>query len=165
VRVDGEAFAVALGDVVDDRLRVTVDGRPCEVHVRGAEGGAMSFLVDGVSHLVDVEERAEGLAVVVDGERFQVVVDDPARPRSTPGPAPRAGEQRLVAPMPGKVVAVHVRVGEPVQSGTPLLVLEAMKMENEFRAAGAGTVTEVRVCPGQPVNAGDLLVVVAGDAT
>jgi len=58
------------------------------------------------------------------------------------------------------VVAVAVAVGDAVQPGDPLVVLEAMKMENEFKAAVTGTVREVRVQPGQPVNAGDLLIVI-----
>jgi biotin carboxyl carrier protein len=66
--------------------------------------------------------------------------------------------------MPGRVVAVHVRPGDRVEPGAPLLVLEAMKMENEFRAAVEGMVTQVTVEPGQAVNAGDLLVVVAPPA-
>jgi biotin carboxyl carrier protein len=63
--------------------------------------------------------------------------------------------------MPGRVVAVHVGPGDRVEPGAPLVVLEAMKMENEFVAAVDGVVAEVRVSPGQAVNAGDLLVVVA----
>jgi biotin carboxyl carrier protein len=62
--------------------------------------------------------------------------------------------------MPGRVIAVHVRAGDRVEPGAPLVVLEAMKMENEFRAAGGGVVREVAVAPGQAVNAGDLLVAI-----
>ncbi len=61
--------------------------------------------------------------------------------------------QRLVAPMPGKVVKVLVQVGQPVERGAGLVVLEAMKMENEFRATGSGTVREIHVEPGQAVDA------------
>ena len=63
--------------------------------------------------------------------------------------------------MPGKVVAVLVAVGQRVDAGAGLVVLEAMKMENEFRATANGVITEVHVAPGQAVDAGDLLVVVA----
>ena len=62
--------------------------------------------------------------------------------------------------MPGRVIAVHVRAGDRVEPGAPLVVLEAMKMENEFRATAAGVVREVGVAPGQAVNAGDLLVAI-----
>ena len=68
--------------------------------------------------------------------------------------------QILVAPMPGKVVRVAVQAGQEVKAGDELVVVEAMKMENEFRAMAAGTVKQVRVEAGQAVNAGDILVVV-----
>jgi biotin carboxyl carrier protein len=62
--------------------------------------------------------------------------------------------------MPGKVVAVLVDIGQKVERGAGLVVLEAMKMENEFRATGAGVVSAIHVTPGQAVSAGDLLLVV-----
>jgi biotin carboxyl carrier protein len=62
--------------------------------------------------------------------------------------------------MPGRVTHVAVAVGDTVTAGTPLLVIEAMKMENEFRASGPGTVRDVRAQAGQAVNAGDVLVVI-----
>ena len=71
-----------------------------------------------------------------------------------------AGGQVLKAPMPGKVVLVEVEVGQVVAAGDGLIVLEAMKMENEFRAAAPGTVVEIRVEAGQAVNPGDVLVVI-----
>jgi len=67
--------------------------------------------------------------------------------------------------MAGRVVAVHVRAGDRVEPDAPLVVLEAMKMENEFRATAAGVVSEVAVAPGQAVNAGDLLVVVSPESS
>ena len=68
--------------------------------------------------------------------------------------------QVLKAPMPGKVVLVEVEIGQAVKPGDGLVVLEAMKMENEFRAAVAGHVKEVRVAVGQAVNPGDVLVII-----
>ena len=73
-------------------------------------------------------------------------------------PAGGAG-QTITAPMPGKVTHVAVALGDQVKRGDTVVVIEAMKMENEFKAAAAGTVTEIRVRPGQAVNAGDVLVV------
>jgi biotin carboxyl carrier protein len=66
----------------------------------------------------------------------------------------------LKAPMPGKVTLVEVTVGQTVAPGDGLIVLEAMKMENEFKAAVAGTVKEIRAQAGQAVNPGDVLVVI-----
>ena len=71
-----------------------------------------------------------------------------------------SGPLRIVAPMPGKIVRVLVRTGEAVHARQPLIVIEAMKMENELRAAGSGTVAEIRVTDGQSVEAGALLAVI-----
>jgi biotin carboxyl carrier protein len=89
--------------------------------------------------------------VRVNGAPFSVEIDELSG----------GGVQVHVAPMPGKVVAVLVEVGASVKPGAGLVVLEAMKMENEFRATGGGVVTEIHVTVGQTVDAGDLLVVVA----
>ena len=76
------------------------------------------------------------------------------------GGAAGGGGQVLKAPMPGRVVLVEVSPGQTVRPGDGLVILEAMKMENEFKAAVAGTVKEVRVEAGQAVNPGDVLVVI-----
>jgi biotin carboxyl carrier protein len=111
---------------------------------------------------VDIRDGRDEAHVVVDGDAFRVQIEDPDRRGRAAAPKPGEGSgQRLVAPMPGKVVAVLVTVGQPVEPGAGLVVLEAMKMENEFRATSAGVVAEVLVAPGQAVNAGDLLVVVS----
>jgi biotin carboxyl carrier protein len=160
VRVEGTTFIVEVEDLPAGGLRVHVDGRPVDVDGRLPPSGSGSLLLDGVSYLVDLGDGL-GEPVVVDGEAFRVQIED--RPGRRPGVATegRAGaSQRLVAPMPGKVAAVLVEVGQPVERGTGLIVLEAMKMENEFRATGEGVVKEIHVAPGQAVNAGDLLVVI-----
>jgi biotin carboxyl carrier protein len=71
-----------------------------------------------------------------------------------------SGPQRIVAPMPGKIVRVLGQVGEPVAQRQPVVVIEAMKMENELRAARAGTLSELLVHPGQSVEAGTLLAII-----
>ena len=161
VDVDGTRFAVEVETRPDGALRIRVDGQPLEVDARLPPTGPGSLLVDGVSYGVDVHDGGDETQVVVDGEAFRVRIEDPRRRvRAAAGAGDGAG-QRLVAPMPGKVVAVLVTVGQPVEPGAGLLVLEAMKMENEFRATSSGVVAEVHVAPGQAVNPGDLLVVVA----
>ena len=80
--------------------------------------------------------------------------------RKEEGARAAAGPQRIGAPMPGKIVRVLVRRGDLVVARQPLVVVEAMKMENELRAARDGTVSEIHVAEGQSVDAGALLVVV-----
>jgi len=162
VRVDDVTFVVEVPPPGSDGVRrVRVDGAPVEVDARLPASGAGSLLVDGRSHVVERVVEPEGLRLWVDGEPFLVRVEDPSRRRRGPGAdASAAGGERVVAPMPGKVVAVLVEVGHAVVAGAGLVVLEAMKMENELRARGPGTVAEVLVAVGQTVNAGDLLIVI-----
>jgi biotin carboxyl carrier protein len=160
VRVDETAFVVEIEELPAGGLRIRVDGRPVEVDGRFFPSGTGSLLLDGVSYLVDLGDvRAD--TVVVDGETLRVEIEGHrGRRAGVPSPGSAGAGQRLVAPMPGKVVAVLVEVGQAVEPGAGLVVLEAMKMENEFRATGAGVVEEIHVGPGQAVNAGDLLVVI-----
>jgi biotin carboxyl carrier protein len=162
VRVDGTTFIVEVEERPDGGLLVQVDGRPVDVDARLPQCGSGSLLLDGVSYLVDLGEGRGETHVAVDGEAFRVQIENRThRRRAGDTRASDGAGQRLVAPMPGKVVAVLVEVGQPVEPGAGLVVLEAMKMENEFRATGAGVVAEVHVAAGQAVNAGDLLVVIA----
>lgn len=82
------------------------------------------------------------------------------RPRFPEAAREAAVPGGLVAPMPGKVVAVAVEDGQPVQAGDLLVIVEAMKMEHRVTAPSAGTVGEIRATVGEQVNAGDLLVVI-----
>jgi len=143
------------------RYRVDVGGEALEVDAREVGEGVWSLVVGGASHLVAVSDREGRSAVDVDGESYGIHVEEETRyivrARGDQG---ATGAQVLRAPMPGKVVLIEVEAGQPVAAGDGLVVLEAMKMENEFRAQRAGRVREIRVSAGQTVNAGDVLVVI-----
>jgi len=134
------------------------------VDARLEAAGPMSLLLDGVAWLADLDEANGEIVVTLDGQTFRLQVEEAGRLVGRRRRVAAGAGQRLVAPMPGRVVAVHVRPGDRVEPDAPLVVLEAMKMENEFRATAGGVVAEVAVSPGQAVNAGDLLVVVAPDS-
>ncbi len=140
---------------------VTLDGAPVLVEARQTGEGIWSILLDGASHVADVTDQAGIYQVDVDGERYAIRVEEETRYIiRTRGAAGAELGQVLKAPMPGRVTLIEVAVGQTVAPGDGLIVLEAMKMENEFKAAVAGTVKEVRVAPGQAVNPGDVLVVI-----
>jgi biotin carboxyl carrier protein len=145
----------------DGRYRVRLGGEVLDVDAREAAEGIWSLLLGGRSHVVDVSDR-DGVSIVeVDGESYHIRVEEETRYIiRTRGGKVVAGGQVLKAPMPGKVVLVEVEVGQAVMPGDGLIVLEAMKMENEFRAAVAGHVKDVRVAAGQAVNPGDVLLVI-----
>ncbi|WP_396623432.1 biotin/lipoyl-containing protein [Luteitalea sp.] len=143
-------------------LDVHLDGRALTCDVRDLGDGRLSLrLPDGVMLDVVVEAGPQpGERVVhVDGRRVPVVASSRARRRATGG-ASGSGPLRLVAPMPGKVLRVSVAVGDLVEPRQPLVVIEAMKMENALSAGRAGTVREILVRAGESVEAGRPLVVV-----
>ena len=159
--VDGQVTPVDV-DGRDGRYRIVVGDQALEVDARRTADGQYSLLVDGVSHVADVAPADRGARVDVDGSTYLVEVEEHTRHliRTRGAAGSRGGSQTITAPLPGKVTHVAVVLGDRVERGDPLVVIEAMKMENEFKATAAGTVHEVRVQPGQSVNAGDVLLVI-----
>ena len=144
------------------RYAVTIDDQVWDVDARLTAQGIYSLIIDGVSHVADVEDHAGVCVVDVGGETYAVEVEEQTRHiiRTRGGAVGGAGGQTVKAPLPGKITHVAVQAGDAVAAGQSLVVIEAMKMENELKAAAAGTVREVRVTAGQAVNAGDVLVVI-----
>ena len=143
------------------RYTIVLDGATLTVDARRGGEGIWSILLDGASHVAEVTDQDGTCAVDVGGERYAIRVEEESRyiirTRGAGGAEPG---QVLKAPMPGKVTVIQVSVGQSVAAGDGLIVLEDMKMENEFKAQVAGTVKEIRVAAGQPVNPGDVLMVI-----
>lgn len=106
-------------------------------------------------------ESGKPIVVVVGQTEYRVTLTDPRRLRGTAGVAASGDDvARIVAPMPGKVARVLVAVGDHVNAGDGIVVVEAMKMQNEMKSPKAGTVTSLGAEPGATVNAGDVLAVI-----
>lgn len=122
-------------------------------------GGALSVRRDGRMHLIDLTPReAPGaVAASVDGRAVDLTVMDELRAMALEAQQPSGGNGAVNAEIPGLVVAVNVAVGDAVAAGDTLLVLEAMKMQNEIAAPIDGVVGDVMVEAGQSVNSGDAL--------
>ncbi|HSE05458.1 MAG TPA: biotin/lipoyl-containing protein [Methylomirabilota bacterium] len=156
----GETIPVEVAGA-EGRFTVTIAGERLALEARPTGEGIWSILLDGASHVVDVTEQDGAYLVDVGGERYTIRVEEESRYIiRTRGAQGGERGQVLKAPMPGKVALIAVTVGQAVAPGDGLIVLEAMKMENEFKAQTAGTVKEIRVAVGQPVNPGDVLVVI-----
>jgi len=138
---------------------VTIGGRTLELDLVRTGDHGVSVLVDGTSHDLGLEKTPDGFAVLVRGDRFDVDLKDAVK-GAVVGRAAAHGPLRLTAPMPGKIVKVLVQEGDPVEAGRGVLVMEAMKMENELKASRAGTVQEVRVKEGQAVEMGAVLLII-----
>jgi biotin carboxyl carrier protein len=143
------------------RFAVTIDGRTLELD--WAETGAAFaslVLADRTSHEVALERLGEGVRVHTRHGAIDVVLAPAAR-GARPAEKRASGPLRLTAPMPGRVVRVLAEAGAEVEAGQGVVVVEAMKMENELRAPRSGRVAEVAVREGQAVETGALLVVIA----
>lgn len=154
--VDGQAYSIGL-----DEDGITLDGTPVKVDLQSIDGGFhYSLLVGSASHEVFVERCEDVCFVTLGGQRYRVQVEDErdrqlGKRRAT---VEEVGDAEVTSPMPGVVVAVLVNPGQEVRTGEGLLILEAMKMENEIRAQRTGVVEAVHVTPGQRVGQNDLLV-------
>ena len=156
----GDATETVDVSVDNDRYRVVIGDRVWDVDARRIADTTFSLLIDGASYLVDVGTEEGARVVHLRGLSFLVEVEEAVRHRLRGGGAAAGARGTVRAPLPGRITHIAVKPGDAVQVGDTLLVIEAMKMENEFKAGAAGTVREVRVAPGQPVNAGDVLVVI-----
>ncbi len=124
--------------------------------------GSYSILINGKSFAVRVERLGAEFRAVTRGWEFASEIQDEREWRRNRGGSVEAeGRQQVLAPMPGKIVRVLVSVGDSVRAGQGLLVVEAMKMQNEIRAPKSGTIDRVRVVEGQTVNAGEVVVIVS----
>jgi biotin carboxyl carrier protein len=171
VEVNGRIRRVFL-QRTGDRFVVSVDGRTRQVDVARPGGGgtagnnasrALSLIVEpgGTFDIGITPDAATGrLSVRVGSVSCAVALNAGRRRRQDEEPGHGSGPQRLVAPMPGKIVRVGVAPGEFIRARQTVVVIEAMKMENELRSARDGTVDELHAREGALVEAGELLVVI-----
>ena len=159
VDVSGRSVKVEI-----DGDRVRVDGIEVAASLAELSGTPVALLTvgDTVRRVVVTRDSARGRYVLsLDGRRYEVeALDERTRAirQLSSGASGPKGPAPLVAPMPGLIVRVNVDVGASVEPGQGLVVMEAMKMENELRSASAGVVRAIRVAPGSVVERGMVLV-------
>jgi biotin carboxyl carrier protein len=162
VTVDGIVFRLDL-DLNRDahQWRCLVDGRSVPIDALLAQPDVLSILIDGAAFHVRRERIASSMRIWVGDQSYAAEVSDPRslrgrRARTDSGQGPRP----LVAPMPGKVVRFMVGENSPVEAGQGVVVVEAMKMQNEIKSPKKGMVRKLAVTEGAAVNAGDVLAIV-----
>jgi len=142
------------------RMEVAIDGRRIVVDAVVISPGVYSVLLNGRSFEVTLEKVGDGLLARTAGREYQVEILDPRSwRRARAGSLELEGRQQIAAPMPGKIVRVLAAAGEKVEAGQGLLVVEAMKMQNEMRSPKSGTVERI-AREGKTVTAGEILAVV-----
>ena len=165
------AWDVTLGDdnrsiaveEIDGGYRVTVDGEPIEVHASFPQDGVLRMVHGGRSYSVDVRSVDDGIEAVLGGVRYDVgVIDerDKALRALTGGVGGPGSGEVISTSMPGKVVTLLVSEGDTVEPGQGVIVIEAMKMENELKAVHGGVIERIPVAVGDAVDGGTDLVVI-----
>jgi len=145
--INGTTYHVEIGAISGSRAAVTVNGVAYQVEIPSGVSAAASAPVAPVAPVPAAAPKA---------------VPASAAPSPAPAASPAAsGDGEVItAPMPGHILNVTVKEGDPVEVGDTVLVMEAMKMENEVKAHVAGTVKEIKVAKGQDVGVGEVLVVI-----
>ena len=159
VTIDGKNHRLELNRA-DGRWTCRVEGREIEVDATLARPDVLSLRIRNQAYEVKCERVGSDLHIWVGSVRFAAEVRDPRSLRGRMRPADDQGPRKLVAPMPGKVVRVLGREGETVDSGAGIVVVEAMKMQNEIKSPKKGTIHRILVKEGAAVNAGDALAIV-----
>jgi biotin carboxyl carrier protein len=150
--------------VVDGQVSAEIGGRVYNLQVREPAPDTFLFFLNTGVHECRVNKRAtatEDFEVSIRGHTYPVTIVDPKRLRSGQNSDRlHHGITEIRAQMPGKVVRVQIEAGAAVEKGTGLVVVEAMKMQNEMKSPRAGTLVSINVKPGDTVNAGDVLAVI-----
>ena len=160
ISVDGKNYRLDLTQA-EGRWQCALDGEPVEVDAVIARRDVMSIIIGGIAYEVKRERTATDMHLWVKSARFAVDVRDPRSLRSRRGKAgSMEGPQKLLAPMPGKIVRVIAPAGSEVEAGAGVLVIEAMKMQNELKSPKKGTVKQIMAAEGASVTAGEVLAII-----
>jgi biotin carboxyl carrier protein len=143
----------------NDAWRISLDGNTLDANAVEVAPNIFSVLLSGDSHQIRIAPRPDGTLTLHTGlAEYHAEVSDPRSWRGRrQGAVEAEGRQQITAPMPGKVVRLLVKQGDSVEAGQGLLVVEAMKMQNEIRSPKSGKIEKLFAQEGQPVNAGEVL--------
>jgi biotin carboxyl carrier protein len=144
----------------DNQWSCRVDGQAVEVDAVQVRPDVLSLRIANLAYEVKCERVAGEFYLWVGGKRFATQIRDPRSLRGRSRAADDQGPKKLTAPMPGKVVRILVTQGAAVEAGAGVLVVEAMKMQNEIKSPKKGTIQKIMVGEGTAVNSGDVLAIV-----
>ena len=160
VIVSGKPHRLEL-ERTDGVWRCCLDGKDIQVDAVLARRDVLSLIIDGHAYEVKREQTATDLHLWVGSTRFPVELHDPRSLRSRQGSAQDdKGPRKILAPMPGRVVRLLVAEQAEVEAGQGIVVVEAMKMQNEIKSPKKGIVKKITTTAGAAVNAGDVLAIV-----
>lgn len=144
-----------------EKTQFCLDGREIAADLMEVQPGIYSVLIGGQAFEASVTADSSSSRVLIGGQEFPFEIADPRRwNRGRGGMAGAEGKQSIAAPMPGKIVRLLVKNGDSVEIGQGLIVVEAMKMQNEIKSPKAGKIERLDAREGQAVNAGEILAVI-----
>lgn len=139
----------------------TVNGTPVPIDAHLLRPGVLSIIIEGRACRIVLDDAADESALHIGGERIAYAINDPRSLKARRAHSAGAdGPRSIRASMPGRVVRVLAKKGDAVEAHQGVVVIEAMKMQNELKSPKAGKVADLRVAPGDTVSAGDVLAVI-----
>jgi len=159
IQVDGKNYRLELNRV-DGRWESRLDGRDIPLDAVLARRDVLSIIIGGQAYEIKRERTATDVHLWVGPRRYDVELRDPRSLRGRASAEDGKGLRKLIAPMPGKVVRVLLKEESQVEAGQGVVVVEAMKMQNEIKSPKNGVVRKIVASEGAAVNAGDVLAVV-----
>lgn len=159
VNIDGKNYHLEL-NYVDGRWQCRLDGEAVDVDAVLARRDVLSVIIGGKAYEIKRERTATDMHLWVGSVRYAVQLRDPRSLRSRASADDEKGPRKLIAPMPGKVVRILAGESAEVEAGQGIVVVEAMKMQNEIKSPKKGVVRKIVAAEGAAVNAGDVLAVV-----
>jgi len=159
ITIDGKRYRLDLNRA-DGRWSCRLDGREVAVDAVLVRPDVLSLRIGNQAYEVKCERVAGEMHLWAGSACFAAEVRDPRSLRGRVRQVEAQGPRRLTAPMPGKIIRVLVTRGDEVEAGSGVLVMEAMKMQNEIKSPKKGTIQKILVSEGAAVNAGDVLAIV-----
>jgi len=159
VNIDGKNYRLELNQA-EGRWLCRLDGRELEVDAVLARPDVLSLRVGNLAYEIKSERVARDWHLWVGSTRFAAEVRDPRSLRSRSRAGEDRGPRKIIASMPGKVVRLLAQAGDLIEAGAGVIVVEAMKMQNEIKSPKQGKVERILVGPGAAVNAGDVLAII-----
>jgi len=160
--LDGQEYELAIEELPDaGSFEINLGGKKINADLRQAGPASYSVIIGNRSFDLDVIRQGEDFVVVSRNGATRLTLEDARRRMmNARGGREVSGKAQMRAMMPGRVLSVAVKVGDEVKANQGVLVIEAMKMENELKSPKAGKVVEVKVAAGQTVEKGELLIVI-----
>ena len=161
IHIGNRVADVTLVNKDGNHVELTIDGKPCTVDIVMAENGSCSILHDGRSHNAELvrQEGNKSYDVHIDHTAYQVtIIDEQTKFKRSKQTANEKQDNRIIAPMPGKIIRIPVQKNDCLQAGETAIVLEAMKMQTNYKVTADCIVKDILVKEGDSVNTHQVLI-------